>query len=381
MARIGISAVALDPARTGGAETYLRQLVTCPEFHHSLRGHEILLFVGNPCDPVFTQSGCELVHCPTSPVNRRRRLLWEQYGLPRILARYRLDLVHFPYSGFPWAYTKAMIVTVHDTTNFVMPASVSLLERIYRAVLQARLARRSHAYIITASKTDGAILASRLKLPQDRCFPVYHGYPANFLIQRDIVGVPRPRGELLWIGRPYHHKNVDLLLRMMEAMAHAMGADAPGLRLVGIPASAKRRFTDLAHRLGVSSLVAIDPPLCHASLPAILHKARILVYPSTYESFGLPPLEAMCRGTPVVCSDIPVFREILGDAAVYADPSRPDAFARACMDLLQDQAAWSRQARKGHDHVQYFSWSRCALKTAEVYEQALRRCGARSTIR
>jgi glycosyltransferase involved in cell wall biosynthesis len=372
MARIGISAVALDPNRTGGAETYIRQLLGCPAFHHALRHHEVVVFVGRSCDPVLTHCGFRLVHCPTSPVNRLRRLLWEQYGLPRILTQQRLDLLHFPYSGFSWAYDKPLVVTVHDTTNFVMPKSVSLLERIYRAVLQKKLIYHPHAYVITASKTDGAVFASRLNLPLDRCFSVYHGYSEHFLIPRELTGIPRPNGGLLWVGRPYHHKNVDLLLYMAAELFRTMGSKAPRLRLVGIPSSAKGRFEDLAQRLSILPLVDITPPLPHATLPAVLRQAQILVYPSTYESFGLPPLEAMCSGTPVVCADIPVFRETLENATVYADPFRPDSFAKACASLLQDQDAWIKQARQGHEHVQRFTWSRCALETAAVYERALR---------
>lgn len=372
MARIGISAVALDPNRTGGAETYIRQLLGCPEFHHVVRKHELFVFVGDPCDPALKNCGFRLIRCPTSPVNRSRRLLWEQYALPDILNRHQLDLVHFPYSAFSWTYRKPLVVTVHDTTNFIMPRSVSLTERIYRAVLQRRLVHHPCAHVIVPSRTDREVFVSHLKLPPDHCHPVHHGHPRDFQIAKDQVGIPRPGGGLLWVGRAYHHKNIDLLFHVTAELSRRMGQHAPRLRLVGIEPRRKDRLAHLARKLGILSLVDIDPPASHASLRACFRQARVLVYPSTYESFGLPPLEAMCSGTPVVCSDIPIFREVLGEAALYGDPARSDTFANACAALLQDQDAWRRQARRGYEHAQRYTWTRCASVTAAVYEQAMR---------
>lgn len=372
MARIGISAVALDPGRTGGAETYMRQLMGCPAFTEALAGHEALLFAGRPCDPVLEQSGLKLVRCPVDPSRRIKRLLWEQYALPGILNRHQLDLVHFPYSGFSWNCRQAMVVTVHDTADLIMPGSVSLAERMYRALLQRRLVRHPRASVIIPSKTDREIFISHLDFPHERCFPVRHGRPRGFLIGQDEVGLSRPAGGLLWVGRAYGHKNVDLLFDVAAHLSRRMGRNAPRLRLVGIEPPAARRMAALARKLGVPHLADMEGPVPHETLPAYYRQARVLVYPSAHESFGLPPLEAMCSGTPVVCSDIPVFREILGEAALYADPARPETFADACAALLENADLWARQASKGHDCAQRYTWSRCAQETAAVYEQALR---------
>ncbi|WP_084184924.1 glycosyltransferase family 4 protein [Desulfonatronum thiodismutans] len=371
MARIGINAIALAPNRTGGAETYIRQLLGCPDFHNALSAHDVFVFAGHPCDPVLKQDNFQLVRCPVEPIKRNHRLLWEQYAFPRLLKKINLDLVHFPYSGYSWAYGKPFVVTLHDTTNFVMPRSVSLAERLYRFILQKRLLKLRNAHVITVSQTDKDILTRLLGLAHERCSAIHHGYPPGYLIEPERIGIPRPQGELLWVGRPYYHKNVPLLLHMMADLFQSLGTTTPHLRLLGIEDERKKNFAELAEKLGISSFVSIEPPVPHATLPEYFQRAQVLVFPSKYESFGFPPLEAMCSGTPVVCSDIPIFREILGSAALFADPSQPKAFAQACLQLLADQQSWSRYARLGYARVEKFTWSQCARQTVSVYERAL----------
>lgn len=373
MARIGISAVALEPHRTGGAETYIRQLLRCPEFHLGLRRHEVLVFTGRKADPALEDCGFRLVRNTVDSACRNHRLLWEQYAFPRVLRRHRIDLAHFPYSGFPWACRTRFVVTVHDTTNFVMPGSVSFVERVYRRILQRRLARIDHGHVITVSNSDQAIFLRHVPLDARRCTTVYHGQSSDFAVPESQVGLPRPDGDLIWFGRPYHHKNIDLLPRMLSHL-HALPDQAlpgPKLRIIGLDAEERRRILAIGESLGIASEILIEPPISHERLPGYLCKARLLVFPSTYESFGLPALEAMSSGTPVVCSDIPVFRELFADAAAFADPTRPEAFAQACFGLLSNPESWQKQAALGFHRAQTYTWPRCAAETAGVYEKIL----------
>ncbi|MFO1492730.1 MAG: glycosyltransferase family 1 protein, partial [Kiritimatiellia bacterium] len=312
MARIGINAVALDPHRTGGAETYLRQLIGCPAFRSALGAHDVVLFTGTPSDPVIDSSGFEVVRCPVDPRRRNARILWEQAALPDMLKSRRPDLVHFPYSTTCWRYREPQVVTVHDTANFVMPRSVGLAERVYRRVLQSRYRRNPRCHLIAVSDTDRRIFQRHLTLPDDRVCTVYHGGPAAFSCDEATLGSPRPEGGLLWVGRPYHHKNVDLLVRMMAELARRRPGRVPALRMVGLDEANRARLGRLAADLGVSEHIRLEPARPHHELPGLFRSAQIFVFPSLYESFGLPPLEALCSGTPVVCSDLEILREILG---------------------------------------------------------------------
>ncbi len=376
MARIGINAVALEPHRTGGAETYIRQLLRCPEFHHALRHHEVLVFTGRTIDPDLKNCGLRLVRASVDSACRNHRLLWEQYAFPGLLRRHHIDLVHFPYSGFPWACRTPFVVTVHDTTNFVIPRSVSPVEHLYRRILQRRLARIDHGHAITVSDADRAVFLRHVPLDADRCTTVHHGRSPDFTCPEPLLGQPRPSGELIWFGRPYHHKNIDLLPRMMPhlyaLLDQAPQISRPNLRLVGLDTEERQRVLALGQSLNITSHMTVEPPVSHERLPDYLRKARLLIFPSIYESFGLPALEAMSSGTPVVCSDIPVFRELFADAAIYADPFRPEDFARSCFELLSSPDSWRNQAKLGFQRAQAYTWPRCAEETAEVYEKIAR---------
>ena len=371
MARICINALALDPARTGGAETYVRELIGAPAFREALAGHEVSLIAGTPVDPVLEQSGFPIVRCVIDPGRRNVRILREQISLPGLLADLRPDLVHFPYSSTCWRYSGAQIVTVHDTTNFVMPQSVGLAERGYRLILQSRYRRNPRCHVIAVSNTDRRILQRALTLPEDRVSMVYHGGPSAFSCPLETVGAARPNGGLLWVGRPYYHKNLDLLVRMMAALALRRPGRLPTLRLVGLDGSSRERIDRYAAELGVHAHIRPEPARPHHELPALFRAASLFVFPSLYESFGLPPLEALCSGTPVVCSDLEILREILGPAARYADPRDPEAFAAQCDTLLDQPALWAEQARTGREVAAGYSWERCARETVRAYERAL----------
>ena len=373
MARIGIHATALEPGRTGGAETYLRQLLGAPAFRRALAAHEVLVFAGEPMDPALEACGFEVVRCPVDPRRRNTRILWDQLALPGILRKHRLDLVHFPYSAICRTYDGPQVVTVHDSINFVMPEAVSRVERIYRRLLQGKLSRNARCQVIAVSDTDRRLLCQHLRLPEGRTAFVYHGRPKSFDLPAEEVGRPRDSMELLWVGRPYLHKNVETLLRTLAALPPLPDGRRASLRCVGIGGRDADGPSHLAGQLGVADRVRFEPSRPHAELPALFHEARLFLFPSRVESFGLPTLEAQSAGLPVVCSDLPILREILGDGALFAHPDDPAAFATHAHALLSDPERWAAQARRGHALAARYSWERCARETAAVYESALER--------
>lgn len=371
MARIGINALALAAGRTGGAETYIRKLIGCPQFSQALAEHDVSIFTGTPVDPALGKSSFQIVNCPVNPADRSRRIIWEQLHLPQILHKYKLDLVHFPYSSSCFRYSRPSVITVHDTTNFIMPESVCLTEKIYRKILQTAAARNPVCHMIAVSETDRTLLEKHLKLPTGRTSVVYHGAPEEFKAPAETIGNPRPEGPLLWIGRAYYHKNVELLIRMMAELKTMLGPATPQMKLIGLDDASISRLGALARQLEISALITLAGPVGHAELPAIMRQARMLVFPSLYESFGLPPLEAMYSGAPVLCSDLPILREILGDAALYADPQHPRAFALQCADLISNTDMWRKTAQRGYTQAGRYSWERCAHETAAVFKKCI----------
>ena len=370
MAKIGIVATALSPGRTGGAETYIRKLFGCPEYQEALQKHEVMLFAGTPCDVALKASPFQIIECNIDSRNRTKRILWEQFFLPGILKSHKLDLVHFPYSTNCLAYTKPSVITIHDTTNFIMPKSVCLSEKIYRRILQSGIVSNANNHVIAVSETDKTILQKHLPLPESRTSVVYHGAPQDFFLSQEPT-TPRTSGCILWIGRPYYHKNIEFLVEVQKHLRDLLNAPPPTLRFIGLDETNQTRIRDSARKHDVSNLVETLPPMPHKDLIPVMQKAQLFVFPSLYESFGIPPLEAMQSGTPVVCSDLPILKEILGNAALYANPKDPKAFAKACAELLNDEQKWSESVCLGYAQSKKYTWDKCSVDTVNVYEHVL----------
>ena len=370
MAKIGIIATALAPDRTGGAETYIRKLLGCREFHDVLQKHEVMVFTGTPIDASIKACPFQIAECNIDSRNRTRRILWEQTTLPNILRKQQLDLVHFPYSTHCLRYTGPTVITIHDTTNFIMPKSVCLSEKIYRYILQHNIVSSTRNHVIAVSQTDKLVLQQHLKLPDSRMSVVYHGAPEDFLLQEEPTA-PRPSGCILWIGRPYYHKNIEFLVEVQKHLRDLLNAPPPTLRFIGLDETNQTRIRDSARKHDVSNLVETLPPMPHKDLIPVMQKAQLFVFPSLYESFGIPPLEAMQSGTPVVCSDLPILKEILGNAALYANPKDPKAFAKACAELLNDEHKWSESVCLGYAQSKKYTWDKCSVDTVNVYEHVL----------
>lgn len=370
MAKIGIVATALSPGRTGGAETYIRKLLGCPEYQEALQKHEVMLFAGTPCDAALKACPFQIIECNIDSRNRTKRILWEQFFLPGILKNHKLDLVHFPYSTNCLGYTDPAVITIHDTTNFIMPKSVCLSEKIYRRILQSGIVSNTDNHVIAVSETDKTILQKYLKLPASRMSVAYHGAPEDFFLPQEPT-TPRKSGYMLWIGRPYYHKNIEFLVVVQKHLRDLLKQTTPVLRLIGLDKDNQTRIKKIAEQYKVADLVETVPPMPHNQLVPVMQKARLFVFPSLYESFGIPPIEAMQSGTPVVCSDLPILKEILGDAALYANPKDPIAFAQDCAALLQDDQKWTQYVQRGYAQAKRYTWKHCALDTVNIYEKLL----------
>jgi glycosyltransferase involved in cell wall biosynthesis len=320
MASIGINALALAAGRTGGAETYIRKLIGCPAFKEALAEHDISIFTGTPCrsgSGTKRLSDCKL---PGQSDDRNRRIIWEQLHLPQILHKHKLDLVHFPYSSSCFRYSKPSVITVHDTTNFIMPESVCLTEKIYRKILQTASARNPVCHMLAVSETDRATLERHLTLPAGRTSVVYHGAPEEFKAPAETIGNPRPEGPLLWIGRAYYHKNVELLIRMMAELKTMLGPATPQMKLIGLDDASISRLGALARQLEVSALITLAGPVGYAELPAIMRQARMLVF-----SFFVRKFRTSATGGNVQRNS----RAVLGLADLEGDSGRCGALCRS----------------------------------------------------
>lgn len=283
----------------------------------------------------------------------------EQLIMPWVFAREHLDLVHVPYFNVPIFYPGSFIVTIHDLTILhfdtgkatTLPFPLYRLRRLgYRIALAVGFARAKR--IIAVSHATKQELIDHFRLDPEKIVVTYEGVDERLKTQ--VVGRKIIKDSyFLYVGNAYPHKNLETLLKAFQ------GNNAK-LVLVGKDDYFYRRIkASLLNDRVVFFGEADDRELAN-----LYHNAIALVFPSLMEGFGLPALEALALGCPVIASDIPVFHEILGDAVTYFDPRNPQ-------DLKEALVGAMRKPKKGLVLGRY-SWSALASATLAVYEGCAR---------
>jgi glycosyltransferase involved in cell wall biosynthesis len=274
------------------------------------------------------------------------------------------DLIHAPANLGPMRSRIPVVVTIHDLLPFHHPELVpgrhaSVLRWMNRRAAAA--ARR----VITVSEASRLDIERYLAVGADRIdvVPLAGG-------ARDESGVAetiaRRDDLLLSIGNRMPHKNFTNLL---EALALIEPDRRPHLIITGSHGD-DPLHADVA-RLDLGGSVELRGWLDMHELEQLYASATAFVFPTRFEGFGLPPLEAMARGCPVIASDLPVIREVCGDAARYVDSRSPGAITRAIVDVLADPVERKRMSRRGLDRAAEFSWRRTAAGTLQSFDRAL----------
>ena len=301
------------------------------------------------------------VACDASPFDLRQQ--WRMPGLLRGAAVY-----HSPYYLMPYRAGQPTVLTFHDAIPLRFPAYVSPRARLlFRLAL--RLAVRSADRVIAVSHSAQRDLRAIVpSLQPADVTTVYEAADPCFVPQsaaaiahvRDRYALPA--AFFLYVGSNKPHKNLPLLVQ-----AHArLPASAPPLVLAG-PWDA--RYPE-AKQIADPARVRFLGPVDEADLPALYGAALAFVFPSRYEGFGLPALEAMACGTPVICSNAASLPEVAGDAGLLIDPTDESALAEALQRLLEDQTLRQQLGARGLEQAARFSWARAAAETLAVYRQA-----------
>jgi len=365
---VGFNALFLDPAASGGVDTYLRGLV--PALVRAYPWLEVTIFTTRRGAAALRADGwgdfARLVRFPFDEGQRERRLAAEQVGIVGAALRHRVDLLHSLASTGPVWPVVPSVVTVHDVTFFHMRTFGRVTTAGMRAVVTG--AARSADALIAGSAAARDENVAQLRIPADRFVVVPHG--AGRLPTTD----PTPAAELrvrlgldgrrlaLCVGAVRPHKNQGLLVDALPLLP-----DDVAVVLVGTHEAGAAELPERAARLGVADRLHMPGYLPDADVEGLWREAGCAVLPTRAEGFGLPVLEAMQRGVPVACSDIPVLHEVGAGAATYFAPDDPAAAAAAIVRALGDEAA----AARGRERAAAFSWEASAHGTFAAYERAL----------
>ncbi len=323
------------------------------------------------------QSGCPItapnftsVRVRTPPHHRL-----EQWLFPLEVARLRVDLLHSPDFIPPFHRRCKSVITVHDLGFFYYPESLTSESlRYYR---QVRRAVQSADAIIAVSHQTARDLIELAGAPEEKITVVYEA--ASPSLRPLPPQEARAQVAARWgITRPYFlfvstiepRKNLATLLR---ALVHVRQTHDVELAVVGGRGWLYEPTLALLHHLGLDPYVRLLGTVPNEELPALYSGSIALVYPSLYEGFGLPPLEAMACGAPVVASNAACLPEIIGDAGLLVDPRDDVALANAMLHVLEDTALRDNLVAAGYARAARFSWRQTALETLNVYRKAAER--------
>lgn len=335
----------------GGSGVYARSLVAALRARADMEVHEL-------------RSG---------PPGLIRTTMWLARGASKQLRGAGVDLLHCPNFVVPWRVPVPFVVTVFDVSARSFPGDHPFEWRAYERWFLPERARAA-ARVIAISELTRQQAIRVYGLAPERVVTVHLGVDSRFFNddfgQRDGHGASaQPR--MLFPGAPVARKNLALVL---QAMATARPGSALARAQLDITGARPEQFPEQAARVAAYGLMERVRWLGQVSrdeMPGVMAAADVCVYPSLYEGFGFPPLEAMASGTAVVASNTSSLPEILGDAALLVDPTDVASFGAAVEAVLTKDALRAQLVEAGRRRAGQFTWEQCAERTLEVYRDAL----------
>ncbi|MBI2644744.1 glycosyltransferase family 4 protein [Candidatus Uhrbacteria bacterium] len=305
--------------------------------------------------------------------------LGEQIFFPFLLMWHGIDCMHFPHFNVPILYPRKYIVTIHDLILLKFPQSASsaatsrhaFVHRIkyaaYRCILH--IASRRAAHIITVSEYVKKDIISYLGISGEKISVIHEAADDTHTCASDkgILPASVKKPYILYTGNAYPHKNIEGLLQAFHILASY--ADSIFLVLCGQEDFFFRRIRARICELGLDQTVQHMGFVSEDTLCQLYRHASACIMPSFEEGFGLPALEALVHGLPVIVSEGICFEELLADAAWYVNPTDPSAIAHAIRTLVCDADLLARMREKGYARATRYSWDSTAQKTLSLYEK------------
>lgn len=376
MARIGIDARFFGPIGKGLGR-YTQKLIENLEKLDTENEYFIFLKEENFSDYVPKNSNFQKVLA-----NFKWYTLGEQLRFPRLLKKHNLDLTHFPHFNVPFFYRRKFVVTIHDLILLHFPTMRSttlnpilywLKFLAYKIVINSALFNSKK--IIAVSKfTKKDILENYKKVSSGKISVTYEASDDFCILSSKSneavltkYGIISPY--ILYVGNAYPHKNLErLVLAFSEVLRKK-----PELNLVFV-GKEDYFYEELKKFIEENKIKNIQfaDYVPDYDLDTVFHNAELYVWPSLYEGFGLPPLESMAKGTPVISSDHPCMKEILGESVYYFDAEKIGNIASAIERVMKDEELKRGLIKKGYEQIKKYDWKVTARLTKAIYEEALK---------
>jgi glycosyltransferase involved in cell wall biosynthesis len=301
--------------------------------------------------------------------------LQEQLAIPR--AAKGCDLLHIPHYNAPLLHRGPLLVSILDLIHISDPAYRQSFKSWIYARPMINLAARKAQHIVTLSEYSKAQIVERLGVPASKVTAIYCGVNGQFRCAdrkeaytavSQALGIQDPY--FLYVGNLKPHKNVSTLLKGFALLRERRDIRQK-LLITGDDARWKPALQEECAQLGIDGATLFVPYVAQDLLPKLYAGADLLVMPSRVEGFGLPVLEAMASGTPVVCSRAASLPEVAGDAALYFDPASAEELAEKIEKLLNSRDLQESLRAKGLERAKQFTWEESTRKHVELYQRLL----------
>ena len=372
--RIAINSLSIAPTR-GGAKTYLISLVR--HLAKIDQKNDYFLFVTPLNEALFEGLGENFKKIPLflRSDNRPMRLFLEQFAIPYYVRKHKIDVLFSPGNiGTLFPGCKQVIVVhgplvIRDLRKQYAPKEVPRIYSLfYDIMLPLSLKRAQRVIVVSQSMKEW--LLRQVSVPDWKIRVIYEGVDLSLFSSgaaRKVLRIDRPY--ILFLSTLFRYKNADkaiqafALVKRRYSIPHELviGGRDPGGRVA--------ELRKLAEEQGVVDSVRFLGQVPFELVPSLYKHADIFLYLSTVESFGLPPLEAMACGTPVIGSNRCSVPEVIGNAGLIVDPDNVEEIAEAIWRLLRDQELRNRLVQKGYERVNMFTWDQSAKETLEVFEE------------
>ena len=365
--RIGIDARKLHDFGIG---TYIRNLLR--QLARLDRDTEYVVF-GRPDDrETLASLGANFRPVPETAGNYS---LAEQIKIPLAVRREGVTLFHAPHYVLPPLVTCRSVVTIHDCIHLMFPGYLPSRTALFYARASISLAARRATRVLTVSESSKRDILRFVNVQPEKIDVIYNSYDERFGVEptEDAMGRVRERYQLddqfvLYAGNVKPHKNLERLIEAFHLVRNR-GLDHLKLVLIGDDISKYTALRRAVHRHQLHKYVRFLGYLPEDTLAVMYRLAGVFVFPSLYEGFGLPPLEAMASGTPVVTSSVSSLPEVAGDAAVLVDPYDAHAIADGIHSVLTDARRRDELKRLGLARAKQFSWESSVRRVREIYGQ------------
>ncbi len=378
--KIGINLLAMSPKKSGGIFIYAKSLIK----HLSKMdcSNEYYLFTNRENEREFDVGNSKLlsnifINIGTKP--QFKRIIWEQLILPIYIRRLKLDVIHSLSYTLPILAGGHRVITICDMLYKVHPEYINLIKKMYWRIFVPISACRCQK-IITISENSKNDISRYLNVKREKIVVT------SLALNDDLAKVKMPAQEEVeavcrrqGLSRPYilsvggigKHKNPFCLIKAFEIVYKRPEMREFSLVISGNDYGIKEEVIRLIKKRNLEHDVILPGYIDTKDLPAIYSGAEAYICPSYFEGFGLPLLEAMHYGIPIVASNKSSIPEVAGDAAIYVDPNNPEQLADVIYEVISNSELRKKMISRGYARVKEFSWEKTARLTLEAYEEAV----------